>query len=52
MTENDYIAEYIKEKRPEIISGFDFVAWKLTKTMNIVAEQLSEALEKAFEGVK
>ena len=51
MTENDYIAEYIKEERPEIISGLDFAAWRLTKTMHIVAEQLKEGLEKAFEGV-
>lgn len=51
MTENDYIAEYVKEKRPEIISGLDFAAWRLTKTMEIEAEQLIEGLKKAFEGV-
>ena len=31
MSENDYIAEYIKEKRPEIISSFDFFIWKTAK---------------------
>lgn len=31
MRENDYIAEYIKEKRPEIISSFDFFMWKMAK---------------------
>jgi len=30
MTENDYIAEYIKEKYPTLL-GFDFVFWKVGK---------------------
>ena len=30
MTENDYIAEYIKEKYPTLL-GFDFTLWKMGK---------------------
>lgn len=33
MTENDYIAEYIREKRPEIITSFDYVGWKMCRIM-------------------
>jgi hypothetical protein len=35
MTENDYIAEYIKEKRPEIISSLDFIFWKIGKSVEV-----------------
>lgn len=31
MNENDYIAEYVKEKYPKLISGTDFMFWKITK---------------------
>jgi len=30
MTENDYIAEYIKEKYPTLL-GLDFAMWKVRK---------------------
>lgn len=33
MTNNDYIAEYVKEKYPNIL-GFDFQAWKMIKTFS------------------
>lgn len=29
MSENDYIAEYIKENRPEIVHSIDFYCWKI-----------------------
>lgn len=34
MTENDYIAEYVKEKRPEIIETPSFLIWKIGKTVS------------------
>lgn len=46
MTENDYIAEYIKEKRPEIISSLDFIGWKIarmiTDSINSFADTLAD----------
>lgn len=32
MRENDYIAEYIKEKYPELL-GMDYVIWKMVRLM-------------------
>lgn len=47
MSENDYIAEYIKEKRPEIISSFDFFMWKMAK---IIAGTVKSVVD-AFSGI-
>lgn len=47
MRENDYIAEYIKEKRPEIISSFDFFMWKMEK---IIAGTVKSVVD-AFSGI-
>ena len=44
MTENDYIAEYIKEKRPEIIDTLDFHLWKLVKTLTNVMNNVTNAI--------
>lgn len=33
MTNNDYIAEYVKEKYPNIL-GFDFEVWKMIKAFS------------------
>ena len=32
MTNNDYIAEYIKEKYPDLL-GFDYALWKTIKVI-------------------
>lgn len=42
MTENDYIAEYVKEKRPEIL-GFDFAIWKTSKIVKNFVDNFSKA---------
>ena len=47
MSENDYIAEYITEKRPEIISSFDFFMWKMAK---IIAGTVKSVVD-AFSGI-
>lgn len=50
MTENDYIAEYVKEKRPELINSFDFIGWKLARMLaNSLATLPEEELEKIME---
>lgn len=57
MKENDYIAEYIKEKRPEILTSPSFIFWKMAKiagnTLSGIAKILCEkdfsTLEEAKE---
>lgn len=44
MSENDYIAEYVKEKRPEIIGTIDFVVWKIGKVLSNTVEAVTEAI--------
>lgn len=48
MTENDYIAEYIKEKRPEIISSFDFIFWKIGKSVEVAINDIASGLKDMF----
>lgn len=47
MSENDYIAEYIKERRPELIRSFDFVFWKMSR---ITADAVKKIID-AFSGI-
>lgn len=42
MTENDYIAEYIKEKYPTLL-GADFAFWKIGKMAFNVGRRIAEA---------
>ena len=44
MTENDYIAEYIREKRPELITSLDFVFWKIGRITTDAFKGFAEAL--------
>lgn len=41
MTENDYIAEYVKERYP-LLLGFEFYLWKSIK---IISKGLSECVD-------
>lgn len=43
MTNNDYIAEYVKEKYPNIL-GIDFVLWKTGKSIIKMGNCIAEAL--------
>lgn len=45
MSENDYIAEYVKEKRPEIIHSLDFMTWKIQRTFKNIANELATAVK-------
>lgn len=40
MTENDYIAEYVKERCPEVIQTVDFAFWKLEKSISEFGEEI------------
>ena len=43
MTENDYIAEYIKEKHASLL-GFDFAVWKM---MRVVGDTIRAVVDIA-----
>ena len=45
MTENDYIAEYIKEKYPQLLS-VDFGLWKFGRQISNAARTLGEVFSK------
>jgi len=45
MTENDYIAEYIKEKYPQLL-GVDFGLWKFRRQISNAARTLGEVFSK------
>lgn len=60
-TNNDYLAEYVREKRPEIEESLGFTFWKmaavlqeaisgLTKSMNKVADPESKLFIDESEG--
>lgn len=46
MTENDYIAAYIKEKFPQLL-GFDYALWRSSR----VAREYAQRLVSIFENV-
>lgn len=48
MSENDYIAEYIKEKYPALI-GFDYAMWKLVRQMAEAAKTMAEMFSSINE---
>lgn len=45
MTENDYIAEYVKEKFPQLLCA-DFAFWKFGRQISNVASQLADAFKR------
>ena len=45
MTENDYIAEYVKERCPEVIQTVDFAFWKLGKSISEFGEELVKSFK-------
>ena len=44
MTENDYIAEYVKEKHPGLL-GADFAMWKVLKIVIDFARGFQESMK-------
>ena len=45
MTENDYIAEYVKEKCPQIL-GVDYKLWVFAKVCDGCLSKLADKLDK------
>lgn len=50
MSENDYIAEYVKEKRPEIIQTTDFLFWKIGRTLGDFVDVATKAFTDFLKG--
>lgn len=50
MSENDYIAEYIKEKHPALL-GFDYMMWKLGRGYAEFVEELVEGVAGLFNAI-
>ena len=44
MTENDYIAEYIKERHPDIL-GINFAVWKLQRQLLDTAQNIVQVFQ-------
>lgn len=44
MTENDYIAEYVKERCPELLDTIDFNLWKFRKASYEAMDELCDRL--------
>lgn len=42
MSENDYIAEYVKERYPEVIHTVDYAIWKFGKEISNVASKFAD----------
>ena len=51
MSQNDYIAEYVREKNPELISSFDFIYWKIGKMSNDIVREIADRFEKAMNAI-
>ncbi len=45
MTENDYIAEYVKERCPELLNTVDYNLWKLSKAASEAAQTLVDSIK-------
>ena len=48
MSDNDYIAEYIKEKYPTLL-GFDFAMWKLSRQFAKAVTDIAEGITGIFK---
>ena len=45
MTENDYIAEYVREEHPGIL-GFDYAVWRLTRAISEFGIHMREVISR------
>lgn len=43
--ENDYIAEYVKEKHPNLL-GLDFAMWKIPKVLSNSIKDMANAFKR------
>lgn len=45
MTENDYIAEYVKERCPELLNTVDYNMWKLGKVASEFVQKIADSIK-------
>lgn len=45
MTENDYIAEYVKERCPELLNTVDYSMWKLGKAASEFVQTIADSIK-------
>lgn len=45
MTKNDYIAEYVKERCPELLNTVDYNLWKVSKAASEAARTLVDSIK-------
>ena len=45
MTDNDYIAEYVKKKHPGIL-GFDYAMWRMARSISEMFDSLTKTLSR------
>lgn len=45
MTENDYIAEYVKEHCPELLNTVDYSMWKLGKAVSEFVQSMGDSIK-------
>lgn len=50
-TENDYIAEYVKQKHPEILQSLDFLCWKAGRVLSDALKTATDAIVGLFKGL-
>lgn len=50
-TDNDYLAEYVREKRPEIEESLAFFIWKLNERLRDALSAMAEDVKKAADQV-
>lgn len=48
-TENDYIAEYIRQKHPEILQSLDFLYWKAGRVLSDALKTATDAIVGLFK---
>ena len=49
MTENDYIAEYVRERHPGILS-IDYAAWRLARAIREFGVSMREVISRMPSG--
>lgn len=48
-TNNDYLAEYVREKRPEIEESLGFTLWKMIAVLREAISGLTKSMKKVAE---
>lgn len=51
MNENEIIAEYIKERYPELLETFDFTAYKLNAACRALRDEIVERFVEVFSNI-